>query len=181
MPDIDIDFDEEGRAEVLKWVSKKYGEKRVAHIITFGTMAAKMAIKDVARVQKLPLPEADRLAKMVPEKPGTTLAKAFQEVPELNQERTSPNPLIAKTLGFAETLEGAVRQTGIHACGIIIAKDDLENYIPVSTHKDAELLVTQYDGKHVEDIGLLKMDFLGLKTLSIIKDAQEYILGSKGI
>lgn len=181
MPDIDIDFDEEGRAEVLKWVAKKYGEKRVAHIITFGTMAAKMAIKDVARVQKLPLPEADRLAKMVPEKPGTTLAKAFQEVPELNQERTSPNPLIAKTLGFAETLEGAVRQTGIHACGIIIAKDDLENYIPVSTHKDAELLVTQYDGKHVEDIGLLKMDFLGLKTLSIIKDAQEYIQGSKGI
>ncbi len=104
MPDIDIDFDEDGREEVLKWVVRKYGEKRVAHIITFGTMAAKMAIKDVARVQKLPLPEADRLAKMVPEKPGTTLAKAFDEVPELNQERTSPNPLIAKTLGFAETL-----------------------------------------------------------------------------
>ena len=180
MPDIDIDFDEDGREEVLKWVVRKYGEKRVAHIITFGTMAAKMAIKDVARVQKLPLPEADRLAKMVPEKPGTTLAKAFDEVPELNQERTSPNPLIAKTLGFAETLEGSVRQTGIHACGIIIARDDLENYIPVSTHKDASLLVTQYDGKHVEDVGLLKMDFLGLKTLSIIKDALEYIEGSKG-
>ena len=181
MPDIDIDFDEDGREEVLKWVVKKYGEKRVAHIITFGTMAAKMAIKDVARVQKLPLPEADRLAKLVPEKPGTTLAKAFEEVPELNQERTSPNELVAKTLGFAETLEGSVRQTGIHACGIIIAKDDLENYIPVSTHKDAELLVTQYDGKHVEDVGLLKMDFLGLKTLSIIKDALEYIEGSKGV
>lgn len=181
MPDIDIDFDEDGREEVLKWVVKKYGDKRVAHIITFGTMAAKMAIKDVARVQKLPLPEADRLAKLVPEKPGTTLAKAFAEVPELNQERTSPNELVAKTLGFAETLEGSVRQTGIHACGIIIARDDLENYIPVSTHKDASLLVTQYDGKHVEDVGLLKMDFLGLKTLSIIKDALEYIEGSKGV
>ncbi len=181
MPDIDIDFDEDGREVVLKWVVEKYGEKRVAHIITFGTMAAKMSIKDVARVQKLPLAEADRLAKMVPERPGISLAKAFEEVPELNLERKSLNPLIAKTLGFAETLEGSVRQTGIHACGIIITKDDIENYIPVSTHKDAKLLVTQYDGKHVEDIGLLKMDFLGLKTLSIIKDAIEYIQGSKGI
>lgn len=181
MPDIDIDFDEDGREEVLKYVVQKYGQKRVAHIITFGTMAAKMAIRDVARVQKLPLSDADKLAKLVPERPGTSLADAYKEVPELAQAKTSENGLIRDTLQYAEVLEGNVRQTGVHACGIIIGRDDLEEYIPLSTAKDAELFVTQYEGSHVEDIGLLKMDFLGLKTLSIIKDALEFIKESKGI
>ncbi len=181
MPDIDIDFDEEGREKILNWVVDKYGQKRVANIITFGTMAAKMAIRDVARVQKLPLNEADKLAKMVPDKPGTTLEKAYNSVPELEAEKRSSNHLIAKTLDFAETLEGSVRHTGVHACGIIIGKDDLENYVPLSTSKDSKLYVTQYDGKHIEDVGMLKMDFLGLKTLSIIKDAIENIKISKKI
>jgi DNA polymerase III subunit alpha len=181
MPDIDIDFDEDGREDVLKYVVNKYGRDKVAHIITFGTMAAKMAIRDVARVQKLPLPDADRLAKLVPEKPGVTLVEAYAEVPELAKERESNNKLIAQTLKYAEVLEGSVRHTGVHACGIIIGKDSLDNYIPLSTAKDAELNVTQYDGSHVESVGLLKMDFLGLKTLSIIKDAVENIKKSKGV
>ncbi|MEG1634816.1 MAG: DNA polymerase III subunit alpha, partial [Rikenellaceae bacterium] len=181
MPDVDIDFDEDGREAVMRYVVGKYGRKRVAHIITFGTMAAKMAIRDVGRVQKLPLYECDRLAKMIPEKPGTKFSDAYNDVPELAAERNSSNPLICKTLQLAEKLEGVVRQTGVHACGVIIAKDDLEKFIPISTAKDAELFVVQYDGKHVEDVGLLKMDFLGLKTLSIIKDAVENIKLSKGL
>jgi DNA polymerase-3 subunit alpha len=181
MPDIDIDFDEDGREMVLKYVVDKYGHDKVAHIITFGSMAAKMAIRDVARVQKLPLPDADRLAKLVPERPGVTLAQAYAEVPELAKEKDSPNKLIAQTLKYAEVLEGSVRQTGVHACGIIIGKDSLDNYIPLCTAKDAELYATQYDGSHVESVGLLKMDFLGLKTLSIIKDAINNIKSSAGI
>jgi DNA polymerase-3 subunit alpha len=180
MPDIDIDFDEDGREKVLQYVVKKYGHDKVAHIITFGTMAAKMAIRDVARVQKLPLADADRLAKMVPERPGVTLAAAYAEVPELAKERTSSNKLIAQTLKYAEVLEGSVRQTGIHACGIIIGKDSLDNYIPLCTAKDTDLYSTQYDGSQVGSVGLLKMDFLGLKTLSIIKDCIENIKRSKG-
>ena len=181
MPDIDIDFDEDGRDKVLQWVVKKYGHESVAHIITFGTMAAKMAIRDVARIQKLPLPEADRLAKLVPERPGVTLKKAYEEVEELRKEKQSANPLVVNTLKYAETLEGSVRQTGLHACGVIIGKEDLTEYIPVCTSKDSDLLVTQYDGHHVEDVGMLKMDFLGLKTLSIIMDATENVKASRGI
>jgi DNA polymerase III subunit alpha len=181
MPDIDIDFDEDGRDSVLKYVVNKYGHDKVAHIITFGSMAAKMAIRDVARVQKLPLPDADRLAKLVPERPGITLADAFAEVPELAKERDSSNKLIAQTLKYAQVLEGSVRQTGVHACGIIIGKDSLDNYIPLCTAKDTDLYATQYDGSHVESVGLLKMDFLGLKTLSIIKDAIDNVKKSKGI
>ncbi|MFW5878103.1 MAG: DNA polymerase III subunit alpha, partial [bacterium] len=180
MPDIDIDFDEDGRDQVLRWVVDKYGKARVAHIITFGTMAAKMAIRDVARIQKLPLSDADRLAKLVPERPGTKLSSAYQEVPELRAEKESVNELIASTLEYAETLEGTVRNTGLHACGIIIGKDDLIKHIPICTSKDSDLLVTQYDGKHVEDVGMLKMDFLGLKTLSIIKDAIINVRDSRG-
>ena len=181
MPDIDIDFDEDGREAVLRYVVNKYGHDKVAHIITFGSMAAKMAIRDVARVQKLPLADADRLAKLVPERPGITLTEAYAEVPELARERESSNKLIAQTLKYAEVLEGSVRQTGVHACGIIIGKDSLDNYIPLCTAKDTDLYATQYDGSHVESVGLLKMDFLGLKTLSIIKDALENIKKSKGI
>ncbi|HVN57627.1 MAG TPA: DNA polymerase III subunit alpha [Bacteroidales bacterium] len=175
MPDIDIDFDEDGREDVLKYVVNKYGHDKVAHIITFGTMGAKMAIRDVARVQKLPLPDADRLAKLIPEKPGMTLSMAYSEVPELARDKDSSNRLVSQTLKYAEVLEGSVRQTGVHACGIIIGKDSLDNYIPLSTAKDTELYVTQYEGNHVESVGLLKMDFLGLKTLSIIRDAVENI------
>jgi len=181
MPDIDIDFDEDGRDDVLKWVVEKYGHDRVAHIITFGSMAAKMAIRDVARIQKLPLPEADRLAKLVPERPGTTFAKAFEEVPELQAERNSPNPLISNTLRIAQRLEGSVRQTGLHACGVIIGRNNLTEHLPVCKSKDSELLVTQFDGHFVEDVGMLKMDFLGLKTLSIIKDAVVNIKESRGV
>jgi DNA polymerase III subunit alpha len=180
MPDIDIDFDEEGRDLVLQYVIEKYGKDRVAQIITFGTMAAKMAIRDVARVQKLPLQQADKLAKMVPERAGITLKKAYKEVRELMEARKSGTEEIRQTLEYAETLEGSVRHTGLHACGIIISKNELTDHIPVCTSKDTDMLVTQYDGSHVESVGMLKMDFLGLKTLSIIKDANETILKSKG-
>jgi DNA polymerase-3 subunit alpha len=180
MPDIDIDFDEDGREDVLRYVVNKYGHDKVAHIITFGTMAAKMAIRDVARVQRLPLAEADRLAKLVPERPGVTLSAAYTEVPELAKEKDSPNKLVSQTLKYAEVLEGSIRQTGVHACGIIIGRDALDNYIPLCTAKDTDLYATQYDGSHVESVGLLKMDFLGLKTLSIIKDAVENIKRSRG-
>ena len=181
MPDIDIDFDDDGRAKILKWVVNKYGEKRVAHIITFGTMAAKSSIRDVARVHEYPLNETDKIAKLVPERPGTSLKDAFKEVKELNDIKKGEGDA-AEVLKYAEVLEGSVRNTGTHACGIIIGKEDLENYVPISTAKDSELTyVTQFDGKHVEDIGLLKMDFLGLKTLSIIKDAVENVKLSQGI
>ena len=178
MPDIDIDFDEDGREKVLQYVVKKYGAERVAHVITFGTMAPKMAIRDVARVQKLPLSEADRLAKLIPEIPGTTFKDSYEKVPALVEERSSDNELIASTLKYAEVLEGSVRQTGVHACGIIIGRDNLEEYIPICRNKDAELNVTQYEGAHIESVGMLKMDFLGLKTLSIIKDTLENIKNS---
>lgn len=182
LPDVDIDFDDDGRQLVLDYVTNKYGVDKVAHICTFGTMAAKSAIRDVARVLKLPLPEADRLAKMVPDAPKMTFEKAFKESPELQQERQSVNPLVVQTLKFAETLEGSVRQSGVHACGILISRDPLSDHIPLMPTKDEEkLMTTQYDGRFVESIGLLKMDFLGLKTLSIIKETIENIRISKGI
>ncbi len=181
MPDIDVDFDDEGRDSVLKYVTDKYGEDHVAQIITFGTMAAKSAIRDVARVLKLPLPEADRLAKMVPERPGTSLADAFKEVSELREARDSGEALIRDTLRYAETLEGSARQTGTHACGVIIGPDDLKKYVPLATAKDSMMMVTQYDGKFVESVGMLKMDFLGLRTLTIIKEALSNIKESHKI
>ncbi len=180
MPDIDIDFDDEGRQSVIDYVVDKYGKNQVAQIITFGTMAAKSSIKDVARTLDLPLPEANYLAKLVPDAPGTSLNKAFAEVPELAEIRKRDD-LQGRTLRLAETLEGSVRNTGIHAAGVIIAPDDLTNYIPVCTAKDAELLVTQFDGKVIESAGMLKMDFLGLKTLSIIKKAVELVKKNYGI
>jgi len=178
MPDIDTDFDDEGRQKVIDYVVNKYGHNQVAQIITYGTMAAKMAIRDVARVLDLPLSEADALAKLVPERPGISLSQAFVEVPELDEIRKG-NDDRGKVLRQAEKLEGSVRNSGIHAAGVIIAPDNITNYIPVSTSKDSELLVTQFDGKVIEDAGMLKMDFLGLKTLSIIKDAVEIIKISK--
>lgn len=186
MPDIDIDFDEDGRADVLRYVTQKYGQKRVAQIITFGTMAPKMAIRDVARVQGLPLPDSDRLAKLVPDKIAngkdeTPFQRVYKDSPELAAERDSDNQLIRDTLKYAEKLEGSVRQTGVHACGVIIGPDDLENFAPLAIAKDADLNVVQYEGKLVESVGLIKMDFLGLKTLSIIKDALDNIEKTRGI
>lgn len=181
MPDIDIDFDEDGRDKVIRYVVNKYGFDHVAHIITFGTMAAKMAIRDVARIQKLPLPIADKLAKLVPERPGISLSQAYEEVKELRDLKESGDELVRQTLKYAETLEGSVRHTGLHACGIIIGRNDLKECIPVCTSKDTDYLVAQFDGSHIESVGMLKMDFLGLKTLSIITDAVEYIRKSQGV
>lgn len=179
MPDIDIDFDDDGRQKVIEYVVNKYGKNQVAHIITFGSMAARSSVRDVARVLDLPLADADRLAKLVPERPGTTLATAFSEVKELKDIRNGEG-LEAETLKMAEVLEGSVRNTGTHAAGIIIAPDDLTEYIPVSTAKDTDLTVTQFDGSVIERAGMLKMDFLGLKTLSILKTAISYIKENYG-
>lgn len=194
MPDIDIDFDDDGRGQVLRWVTEKYGKERVAHIITYGTMATKSSIKDVARVQRLPLAEADRLTKLIPDKfpegadgkaPKITIANCVKYVPELKAARNSSDQNLSSTLRYAEMLEGTVRQTGVHACGVIIGADDLTNLVPLSTAMDKEtneeMLVTQYEGSVIEEIGLIKMDFLGLKTLSIIKEALSNIKKSKGI
>jgi len=182
LPDVDIDFDDDGRQLVLNYVTEKYGQDKVAHICTFGTMATKLAIRDVARVLKLPLPEADRLAKLVPDAPKMTFKKAYKDSTDLKKEQSSSSSLVSQTLKFAETLEGSVRQTGVHACGILISRDPLTDHIPTMPTKDEEtLLTTQYDGRFVEDIGLLKMDFLGLKTLSIIKETLENVKLSKGI
>ncbi|QHT66793.1 DNA polymerase III subunit alpha [Rhodocytophaga rosea] len=180
MPDIDIDFDDQGRQQVIDYVVDKYGKNQVAQIVTFGTMAAKSSIKDVARVLDLPLPQSNKLANLVPTVVGMTLPKAFSEVPEL-QELRRMKDINGQVLELAEKLEGSVRNTGIHAAGVIIAPDDLTDYIPVFTSKDSELFVTQFDGKHIEDAGMLKMDFLGLKTLTIIKDALSMIKKNHGV
>ncbi len=167
LPDIDIDFDDEGRNKVLNYVIEKYGKNQVAQIITYGTMAAKSAIRDCARVMELPLSESNALAKMVPERPGTTLEKAFEEVHELNEIRKGSDKR-ADVLKQAIVLEGSLRNTGTHACGVIITPDDLTKFVPVSTAKDSDMLVTQFDNSVVENAGMLKMDFLGLTTLTIL-------------
>lgn len=188
MPDIDIDFDDDGRGEVLKWVTEKYGQERVAHIITYGTMATKSAIKDVARVQKLPLAESNRLAKFVPDripdKKKVTLRDAIEYVPELKEAANSYDQTMRDTLKYAQMLEGNVRNTGVHACGVIIGQQDISDVVPVSIAEDKDtgetILVTQYEGSVIEETGLIKMDFLGLKTLSIIKEALENIKHTTG-
>lgn len=188
MPDIDIDFDDDGRGKVLKWVTDKYGQERVAHIITYGTMATKSAIKDVARVQKLPLSESNRLAKFVPDripdKKKVTLRDAIEYVPELKEAANSMDPTMRDTMKYAQMLEGNVRNVGVHACGIIIGQQDISDIVPVSTAEDKEtgqnILVTQYEGTVIEETGLIKMDFLGLKTLSIIKEALDNIKRTTG-
>ena len=179
MPDIDIDFDDDGRQRVIDYVVNKYGRDQVAHIITFGSMAARSSVRDVARVLDLPLYDADRIAKLVPETIGISLEDAFKEVKELREIKESDS-LEGRTLQMAGTLEGSVRNTGIHAAGVIIAPDKLTNYIPICKAKDAELYVTQFDGKVIEDAGMLKMDFLGLKTLSILKTAIQYVEQNHG-
>ena len=189
MPDIDVDFDDDGRADVLHWVTEKYGYERVAHIVTYGTMAAKSAIKDVARVQRLPLSESDRLTKLIPDKipnvKNVTIGASLEYVPELKQASLSPDPLLHNTLKYAQMLEGNIRSTGVHACGIIIGKMDISDVVPLSTAEDKatgeSMLVTQYEGSVIESTGLIKMDFLGLKTLSVIKEALLNIKKSRGI
>lgn len=181
MPDIDIDFDDEGRGKVLEWVSRKYGQDHVAHIVTFGSMAPRMAIKDVARVLDLPLAEANRLAKLVPARPKITMDAAFKESPQLREEKNSSDSLVVDTLRYAEALDGSIRQTGVHACGTLISRDPLIETIPVMPTPDDNLLTTQYDGHFVEPIGLLKMDFLGLKTLTILKNCLENVKKAKGV
>ncbi|MCK5839495.1 MAG: DNA polymerase III subunit alpha, partial [Bacteroidales bacterium] len=180
MPDIDIDFDDEGREKVLDYVVQKYGKDRVAQIITFGTMAARSSIRDVGRVLKLPLDETDRLAKMVPDDVGITLSHAFKKVTELADMKRKGPDLVRRTLAFAEVLEGCNRHISTHACGVIIGSDNLIDYLPLASAKDSDLMVTQYEGKLVEEVGMLKMDFLGLKTLSIIKDALDNIYKRHG-
>lgn len=209
MPDIDTDFDDEGRQKVIDYVVKKYGKNQVAHIVTYGTMAAKMSIKDVARVIDLPLSESNALAKLVPEKPGISLKRLLHapiteadknddkektlvekeglrdedlvNVRELRKIYQDEGDLRSTILKEAEILEGSIRNTGIHAAGIIIAPDDLTNILPVAATKDVDLLITQYEGSIIEDAGVIKMDFLGLKTLTIIKTALKLIKKNHGI
>ncbi len=193
MPDIDIDFDDEGRSKIIDYVVDKYGKDQVAQIITYGSMAAKSSIRDVGRVLDVPLPEVDKLAKMVP---NISLGKIFDSdekvlkknlnAEEFGQAQTlrklaEGDDLTGQTLTQAKVLEGSVRNTGVHACGIIISPDDIKNYVPVCTSKDSDLLLTQFDNKVVEDAGLLKMDFLGLKTLTIIKDSIALIEENYGV
>jgi len=194
LPDIDTDFDDDGRGKVLKWVEDKYGHENCAHIITYATMATKNSIKDVARVEKLPLAESNALCKAIPDRlpdvdgktPKMNLTNAIKAVRELREAETSTNPQLANTIKYAKMLEGTVRGTGIHACGFIICRDPISDHVPVSTADDPDFKgtktnCTQYDGHVIESTGLIKMDFLGLKTLSELKEACENIKRTRGI
>ena len=196
LPDIDTDFDDDGRTAVLNYVTEKYGAEKVAHIVTYGTMAAKSAIKDVARVEDLPLSESNRLAKFIPsspnempeEKPGKkykiTVSNCLKCFPDFGKELENEDPRVVETIRFAEKLEGSVRSTGVHACGVIIGRDDITDWVPVSTATDNDgenIIVTQYEGGVIESTGLIKMDFLGLKNLSIIKEALANIKLNHGV
>ncbi len=180
LPDIDIDFDNEGREKVINYVIEKYGGDQVAQIITYGTMAPKSAIRDAGRVMELPLPETDAIAKLVPERPGANFNSVFSEVKELEALKKGED-LPSQVLNQAVVLEGSLRNTGVHACGVIITPDDMSNFVPLARSKDSDLMVTQFDNSVVESAGMLKMDFLGLKTLSIIKTAVENIEKRHGI
>ena len=180
LPDIDTDFDDDGRGKVLKWVEDKYGHENCAHIITYASMATKNSIKDVARVEKLPLATSNALCKAIPDRLPDglkmNLANAIKCVPELREAEASSDPVLANTIKYARMLEGTVRGTGIHACGFIICRDPISDWVPISTaddpdFKDTKTNCTQYDGHVIESTGLIKMDFLGLKTLSELKEA----------
>lgn len=184
LPDIDTDFDDDGRGKVLEWVEDKYGHDKCAHIITYGTMATKNSIKDVARVEKLPLDVSNHLCKLIPDKlpdgMKMNLPNAIKCIPELREAEASIDPKLRNTMTYAKMLEGTVRGTGIHACGFIICRDPISDWVPVSVAEDKsdpghKLHCTQYDGHVIESTGLIKMDFLGLKTLSILKEAVENI------
>jgi DNA polymerase-3 subunit alpha len=188
LPDIDIDFDDEGRQKVIDYVVDKYGKNQVAQIITYGSMAARSSLRDVGRVMDVPLGEVDKVAKTFPTHLSANLKKVLNEEGldkklkgDMNSEQVKAaedfrklsenDDSIGQMIRTAKRLEGSVRNTGIHACGVIITPDDITKYVPVTTAKDSDLLVTQFDNSVVESAGLLKMDFLGLKTLTIIKDA----------
>ena len=196
LPDIDTDFDDDGRAAVLNYVTEKYGAEKVAHIVTYGTMAAKSAIKDVARVEDLTVAESNRLAKFIPSTPNEmpekepgkkfkiTVKNCLECFSEFRHELDNEDPRVGETIRFAEKLEGSVRSTGVHACGVIIGRDDITDWVPVSTATDSDgerIIVTQYEGGVIEDTGLIKMDFLGLKNLSIIKEAIANIKLNHGV
>ena len=194
MPDIDIDFDDEGRSKVMDYVIEKYGSNQVAQIITYGTMAAKSSIRDTARVLDLPLNDADRIAKLVPNMTKlnkifsmdeNTLRNTFRsdELPKVNEllNLSKGDDLEAQTINQARILEGSLRNTGIHACGVIITPDDITNFVPIATAKDSDLYVTQFDNSVVESAGLMKMDFLGLKTLTLIKDTVKIVKHKHGV
>ena len=194
LPDIDTDFDDDGRGRVLKWVEDKYGHENCAHIITYASMATKNSIKDVARVEELPLAESNRLCKAIPDRlpdvdgktPKMNLTNAIRAVRELQEAESSTNPQLANTIKYAKMLEGTVRGTGIHACGFIICRDPISDWVPVSTaddpdFKDTKTNCTQYDGHVIESTGLIKMDFLGLKTLSELKEACANVKQTLGI
>ena len=187
MPDIDIDFDDEGRGRVMDYVIEKYGSNQVAQIITYGTMAAKSSIRDTARVLDLPLGEADRIAKLLP---NIKLSKIFNSTDQELKEKLRADEVLrvneiknlaeeeslsGETIQQAKVLEGSLRNTGTHACGVIITPDDITQFVPVATAKDSDLYVTQFDNSVVEDAGLLKMDFLGIKTLTLIKDTVKLV------
>lgn len=194
MPDIDIDFDDEGRGRVMQYVIDKYGSNQVAQIITYGTMAAKSSIRDTARVLDLPLADSDRMAKLIPNM--SKLAKIFNYSEAELKEKFRAEELLkvhellniadqedleGQTLNMAKVIEGSLRNTGIHACGVIITPDDITKFVPVATAKDSDLYVTQFDNAVVESAGLLKMDFLGLKTLTLIKDTVKIVKAKHGI
>ncbi len=194
LPDIDTDFDDDGRGKVLKWVEDKYGHENCAHIITYATMATKNSIKDVARVEKVPLAISNALCKAIPDRlpdvdgktPKMNLVNAIKAVPELREAESSSDKALANTIKYAKMLEGTVRGTGIHACGFIICRDPISNHVPVSTADDPDFKgtktnCTQYDGHVIESTGLIKMDFLGLKTLSELKEACDNIKRTRGI
>ena len=194
LPDIDTDFDDDGRGKVLKWVMDKYGHENCAHIITYATMATKNSIKDVARVEKVPIPVSNALCKAIPDRlpdvdgktPKMNLTNAIKAVRELQEAEASNDPALRNTIKYAKMLEGTVRGTGIHACGFIICRDPISDWVPVSTaddpdFKDTKTNCTQYDGHVIESTGLIKMDFLGLKTLSEQKEACAIIKQTRGI
>ena len=200
MPDVDIDFDDDGRYRVFQYIEEKYGKEQISHVITYGTMAAKSAIKDVARVSNMPIPESNRLTKMVPDKPfeatvvedGKKVTKEFKpklsnclKYGELSEELKNGTSDVQEVLTYAGKLEGCIRQTGVHACAMIIGRSNLTEYIPICVANDKltgeEVWVSQYDGHYIEEVGMLKMDFLGLRTLSIIKECQANIKKRFGI
>ena len=196
LPDIDVDFDDAGRERVLDWVSKKYGQTHVAHIITYGTMKAKNSIADVGRVQRVPLAQVNEIKKLVPDKfpedlkdekgktPKVNLKNCYKYVDELKALLNGDDQNVSSMLHYAEELEDTIRQVGIHACGVIIGADDLTKFAPLATIKDKntgkDIMVTEYDGHVVESVGLIKMDFLGLTTLTIIREAMKNIERSRG-
>lgn len=195
LPDIDVDFDDDGRYKILDWITEKYGKEKVAHIITYGSMATKSSIKDVARVMDLDLNTSNALAKMIPDRlpedpktkkaPKINLKNCLELVPELKEQYEHGSQIVKDVLKYAQQLEGTVRQTGVHACGVIIGADDLTKFAPLASVQDKtkkeDVIVTEYEGSVIEDVGLIKMDFLGLRTLSIIKETLRNIKKSRGI